>query len=185
MGTVLDTSLFYVQNPDELIRAMSTNPSYLRSSADSEVIQYRDWGIPLGRRFRALKLWFHLRLDGVEAIANRVRRDVESAQWLAKQVEASNEWELVAPVRLQTVCVRHRRSGVAGDDLEAHTTAWVAAINNSGRAYLTPSILDGSWMVRVSIGVEGTEQHHVEALWEIMNEAVSVQPGPDESKGHA
>jgi hypothetical protein len=77
LGTVLDCSLLYVADPDHLIRVMSTNPSYLRSAVDGEVTQYKDWGIPLGRRFRALKLWFHLRLDGAEAIRARLRRDLE------------------------------------------------------------------------------------------------------------
>src|SRR6202035_373795 len=85
LGTVLDCSLLYVADPAHLIRVMSTNPSYLRSAVDGEVTQYKDWGIPLGRRFRALKLWFHLRLDGAEAIRARLRRDLENARWLGRQ----------------------------------------------------------------------------------------------------
>ena len=173
MGTILDTTLFYVRDVEHLIRVMSTNPSYLRSSVDGEVTQYRDWGIPLGRRFRALKLWFHLRLDGVEAIKARIRRDLENAAWLKAEVEAHPDWELAAPVPLQTVCVRHRPDGLLGPELEAHTQRWVNQINESGRAYLTPSLLDDSWMVRVSVGVESTERHHVEALWDIMNDAAA------------
>jgi aromatic-L-amino-acid decarboxylase len=170
MGTILDTSLFYVRDVEHLVRVMSTNPSYLRSALDGEVTQYRDWGIPLGRRFRALKLWFHLRIDGVEAIQSRIRRDLDNTRWLADRVGDAPGWAVVAPVQLQTVCVRHRPAGLGGDELEAHTLRWVGAVNDSGRAYLTPSLLDGSWMVRVSIGVEGTERHHVEALWSIMQE---------------
>jgi aromatic-L-amino-acid decarboxylase len=177
MGTILDTSLFYVRDVEHLVRVMSTNPSYLRSGVDGEVTQYRDWGIPLGRRFRALKIWFHLRLDGVAAIQERIRRDLDSARWLAGQIGDAAEWELVAPVSLQTVCVRHRPSGVTGDGLDDHTLRWVAAINDSGRAYLTPSQLEGSWMVRVSIGVESTERHHVERLWSTMQEAAVAAAG--------
>ena len=87
----------------------------VQSSVDGDVTQYKDWGIPLGRRFRALKLWFHLRLDGAEAIRARLRRDLENAQWLAAQVRDEPEWELVAPVPLQTVCVRHVPAMSAGD----------------------------------------------------------------------
>jgi aromatic-L-amino-acid decarboxylase len=170
MGTILDTSLFYVRDAEHLIRVMSTNPSYLRSRVDGDVTQYRDWGVPLGRRFRSLKLWFHLRLDGIDAIRARIRRDLESAAWLAGEVEAHPDWELVAPVPLQTVCVRHRPAGLDPAQVEAHTQRWVQAINDSGRAYLTPSLLGDSWMVRVSIGVESTERPHVEALWALMNE---------------
>ena len=107
LGTVLDCSLLYVADPDHLIRVMSTNPSFLRFTADSEVTQYKDWGIPLGRRFRALKLWFHLRLDGVEAIRARLRRDLENARWLAEQVSSTPGWRVLAPVNLQTVVLRH------------------------------------------------------------------------------
>lgn len=176
IGTILDTALFYTRRPDDLVRVMSTNPSYLRSAADGDVTQYRDWGIPLGRRFRALKLWFHLRLDGVEAIKARMRRDLANAQWLAEQVSAEPDWEVVAPVRLQTVCVRHRPSGVDGVDLDRHTLGWVDAVNSSGAALLTPSVLDGRWMVRVSIGSEWTEQADVAAVWDLMRQEAGQVP---------
>ena len=171
LGTILDTSLFYVRDPQHLIRVFSSNPSYLQSSADGQVTQYRDWGIPLGRRFRALKLWFHLRLDGPESMRARIRRDLVNARWLAEQVEGAVGWQVVAPVQLQTVCVRHAPDGLAGEALEAHTQAWAARLNQSGRAYVTPSKLDDSWMVRVSVGVEGTERRHVSALWELLQDA--------------
>ncbi|MEP4486047.1 MAG: pyridoxal-dependent decarboxylase [Halioglobus sp.] len=180
MGTILDTALFYVRDVEHLERVMSTNPTYLRSTADGQVTQYRDWGIPLGRRFRALKLWFHLRLDGLEAIQARLRRDLENARWLQQQVEKTKEWQVVAPVSLQTVCVRHTPltqdgSQLTGEALDRHTLGWVEAINASGAAFLSPSVLDDQWMVRVSIGVEGTTREHVEQLWKLMREASSSQ----------
>mgnify|MGYP000008778615 FL=1 len=170
MGTILDTALFYVRDTAHLEKVMSTNPAYLQSTADGEVTQYRDWGIPLGRRFRALKLWFHLQLDGIDSIRQRLRRDLENAQWLAEQAESAEEWEIVAPVSLQTVCLRHlprdaSGSQLAGEALDRHTLSWVDKINRSGKAFLSPSVLDGRWMARVSIGVEGTTRAHVEALW--------------------
>ena len=177
MGTILDTALFYVRDVPHLERVMSTNPSYLRSAADGEVTQYRDWGIPLGRRFRALKLWFHLRLDGIDAIQARLRRDLDNAQWLKQQVEATDDWEVVAPVELQTVCIRHvprdaKGNPLSGEALDRHTLAWVERINASGSAFLSPSVLDGRWMARVSIGVEGTGREHVARLWQLLQEAV-------------
>lgn len=165
MGTILDCALFYVKQPELLIRVMSTNPSYLRSTVDSEVIQYRDWGIPLGRRFRALKLWFHLRLDGPDAIRDRLRHDLDNARWFTRQVEATEHWQVLMPVNLQTICIRHQPLGLEGDALDAHTLAWVDTINQSGDAFMSPSLLEGRWMVRVSIGVESTKREHVEALW--------------------
>ncbi len=174
MGTILDCSLLYVRDVEHLVRVMSTNPSYLRSAVDGEVVQYRDWGIPLGRRFRALKLWFHLRLDGLDAIRARLRRDLANAQWLAGQVATEPHWRVLAPVTLQTVCVRHEPPHLAGADdarreaLDKHTLTWVEAVNASGKAFLTPSLLDGRWMARISIGAEPTERNHVAALWDLI-----------------
>ena len=176
MGTILDCSLFYVKNTELLIRVMSTNPSYLRSNVDEEVIQYRDWGIPLGRRFRALKLWFHLRIDGIEAIRQRLRRDIDNARWFAEQVEATEHWQVLAPVNLQTVCIRHEPSGLKNEALDAHSLRWVNQINQSGKAFMSASQLDGRWMIRVSIGVESTTRAHVEALWQLIQDTVRQPP---------
>ena len=168
MGTVLDCSLLYVQDPDQLVRVMSTAPSYLRSagaSGGAKVTEYRDWGIPLGRRFRALKLWFHLRLDGVEAIRTRLRRDLANARRLADLVAAEPGWRVLAPVTLQTVCVRHEPPSLQGEAMDRHTLAWADALNASGAGFVSPAVLDGRWMVRFSIGVESTEWADVAAVW--------------------
>ncbi len=166
MGTTLDCSLYYVRDVEALVGVMSTDPSFLRSTATDRVAtQYRDWGIPLGRRFRALKLWFQLRLDGVEAIQTRLRRDLANAQWFAEQVRAAPGWRVLAPVTLQTVCVRYEPEDISGEALDAFTLAWIRRINSSGEFFCSPSQLDGRWMVRVSIGVEGTERADVEQLW--------------------
>jgi aromatic-L-amino-acid/L-tryptophan decarboxylase len=168
LGTAFDCSLYYVRDPEHLVRVMSTNPSYLQSAVDSKVKNLRDWGIPLGRRFRALKLWCLIREQGVERLQTRLRRDLANAQWFAQQVRAAPGWCVVAPVPLQTVCVRHEPPGLESEALDKHTLEWVERVNNSGGAYLTPSILDGRWMVRVSIGSLTTERQHVEALWQLM-----------------
>ena len=181
LGTILDCALLYVRDVEHLVRVMSTNPSYLRSAADGSVVQYKDWGIPLGRRFRALKLWFHLRLDGLDAIRERLRRDLTNAAWLAEQVAAEPGWRVLAPVPLQTVCLRHEPPGTVDDAgqvldgaaLDAHTLAWAAAVNDSGRAFVTPALLDGRWMVRVSIGAEATGREHVEWLWALLREVTT------------
>ena len=170
MGTILDCSLMYVRDVEHLVRVMSTNPSYLRSTVDSEVKQYRDWGIPLGRRFRALKLWYHLGIDGVDAIQARLRRDLENAQWFANQVAKTTDWKVLAPVSLQTVCIRHQPPGLEGEALDQHTLAWVHAINQAGNAFMSPSQLNGRWMVRISIGVEATTRQHLEMLWGLIQQ---------------
>jgi len=158
---------------------MSTSPAYLQSAADGRVTQYRDWGIPMGRRFRALKLWFHLRLDGVEAIRARLRRDIENARWFREQVEREEGWEVLAPVPLQTVCIRHVPEDIhgrplTGEALDRHTLDWVGRLNASGESFLSPSMLDGRWMVRVSIGVEGTTRQHIARLWDLLRESVQA-----------
>jgi aromatic-L-amino-acid decarboxylase len=168
LGAAFDCSLYYVRDPEHLVRVMSTNPSYLQSSVDNRVKNLRDWGIPLGRRFRALKLWCLIREQGVQGLQARLRRDIENAKWFAKQVEGTPNWRVLAPVPLQTVCVRHQPPGLNGEALDKHTLDWVERVNNSGGAYLTPAILDGCWMVRVSIGSLSTEREHVQALWELM-----------------
>ncbi|MGC8519881.1 MAG: pyridoxal phosphate-dependent decarboxylase family protein [Steroidobacteraceae bacterium] len=174
LGASFDCSLYYVRDPQHLIRVMSTSPSYLRTAADETVRNLRDWGIPLGRRFRALKLWFLIREQGVSGLQARLRRDLAHARWLAEHIDAATHWRRLAPVPLQTVCVRHEPQGLDGDALDRHTLAWARRINESGQAYLTPAMLEGRWMVRVSFGVETTEHRHVEALWTLMQSAAAA-----------
>jgi aromatic-L-amino-acid decarboxylase len=174
LGASFDCSLYYVRDPQHLIRVMSTSPSYLRTAADETVRNLRDWGIPLGRRFRALKLWFLIREQGVSGLQARLRRDLAHARWLAEHIDAAAHWRRLAPVPLQTVCVRHEPPGLDGDALDRHTLAWARRINESGQAYLTPAMLEGQWMVRVSFGVETTEHRHVEALWSLMQSAAAA-----------
>jgi aromatic-L-amino-acid decarboxylase len=170
LGVAFDSSIYYVRDPEHLVRVMSTNPSYLQSAADGRVKNFRDWGIALGRRFRALKLWLLIRSEGVARLQARLRRDLDNARWLVEQVRAAPHWRPLAPVPLQTLCVRHEPPGLHGEELDRHTLAWVGRVNRSGDAYLTPAILDGRWMVRVSIGAERTEREHVEALWRLMQQ---------------
>jgi aromatic-L-amino-acid decarboxylase len=180
LGVPFDCSLYYVRDPEHLVRVMSTNPSYLQSAFDSEVKNLRDWGIPLGRRFRALKLWFVIREQGVAALQARLRRDMANANWLGAQVAATPHWHVVAPVQLQTVCVRHEPPGLSGEALDAHTRAWAERINRSGAAYLTPAVVEGRWLVRVSVGALATEAEDVATLWQVMRqEADGLATSPD------
>ena len=166
LGAPFDCSIYYVRDPEHLVRVMSTNPSFLQSSVDGQVRNLRDWGIPLGRRFRALKLWFMIREQGVSGLQQRLRRDMRNAQWLAQQASSAPDWRVMAPVPLQTVCLRHEPQGLDTDELDRHNRAWAEAVNRSGEAYLTPATIDGKWMVRVSIGALPTEAADVEAAWQ-------------------
>jgi aromatic-L-amino-acid decarboxylase len=175
LGAPFDCTLYYVRDPEHLMRVMSTNPSFLQSSVDGEVKNLRDWGIPLGRRFRALKLWFAIREQGVSGLQRRLRRDIANARRLAALVAAAPGWRVVAPVNLQTVCVRHEPEGLTDEALDAYTTGWVEAVNRSGAAYLTPAILDGRWMARVSVGALATEWDDVASGWEAMRKAAEAK----------
>ena len=183
MGVGFDFSAYFVKDPEHLIRVMSTNPSYLRTAHDGEVKNLRDWGIPLGRRFRALKLWLLIRDLGVEGIQAHVRRDLDNAQWLREQVDLAPDWERLAPVPLQTLCIRHVPETLQGDEalLAVHNLSIVDRINRAGRYYLTPAVLKGKQIIRVSIGSTATERWHVEGLWrELQVQVASVQ----ESSSH-
>ena len=171
MGVGFDLSAYYVRDPQHLIRVMSTNPSYLRTAQDGQVSNFRDWHIQLGRRFRALKLWFYLMDVGVEGLQARLRRDLDHAQWFKNQIDAAPDWERLAPVPLQTICIRHIKIGLDEPATAAHNLDIARRINEGGKAYLTPSVLKGTQMLRVSIGAETTERRHVEALWELLKAA--------------
>jgi aromatic-L-amino-acid/L-tryptophan decarboxylase len=172
MGIGFDFSAFYVRDPQHLVRVMSTNPSYLRTAHDGVVTNYRDWGIPLGRRFRALKAWFHLVDEGVAPMQARLRRDLENARWLAAEVEKTEGWQRMAAVPLQTVCLRHVPPGVKDEGLIAeHNLAIAARVNAAGRTYVTASVVKGRQLLRVSIGATATERKDVEAVWKELREA--------------
>lgn len=173
MGVGFDFSAYYVRDPEHLIRVMSTNPSYLRTAQDGEVNNFRDWHVQLGRRFRSLKLWFYLMDVGVEGLQSRLRRDLMNACWLRDRVLESSDWELMAPVHFQTVCIRHVPPHLQDDEgaLQTHNLHIAHRINEGGQAYLTPSLLKGKQMLRVSIGAETTERKHVEALWTLLKVA--------------
>ncbi|QHN03335.1 aspartate aminotransferase family protein [Granulicella sp. WH15] len=174
LGAPFDCSLYFVRDPEHLVRVMSTNPSYLQSSNDSKVRNLRDWGIPLGRRFRALKLWFLIREQGVTGLQARLRRDIANARALADEIAATPNWRVLADVVLQTICIRHEPPNLTGDALDAHTRAWAEAVNRSGEAYLTPAVINGQWMVRISIGAIATEAADVAALWTTIQRAAAA-----------
>lgn len=174
MGIGFDFSAFFVRDPQHLVRCMGTNPSYLRTAQDGLVPNFRDWGIPLGRRFRALKAWFHMMDEGVDALQARLRRDLAHARWLAAEVDATPGWERLAPVPFQLVTLRHAPAGLDEPALTAHNLAIAARVNGGGRAYVTPSVLKGRQTLRVSCGSATTERRHVEAVWAALREAAAA-----------
>ena len=168
LGVSMDCSTYFVRDAQFLVRVMSTNPSFLQTAVDGQVKNYRDWGIPLGRRMRALKLWFVIRDQGVIGLQARIRRDLAHAQWLAGEIGRAPHWKILAPVRLQTLVVRHEPPGLDPAAIDAHTRSWAQAVNESGEGYLTPTVLSERWAVRVSLGAANTEHEHVADVWRLM-----------------
>jgi aromatic-L-amino-acid decarboxylase len=161
--TNFDCDAFWVADPDALVGALSVLPEFLRNAATESgaVIDYRDWQVPLGRRFRALKLWAVLRWYGAEGLREHIRTGVGLAQELAGWVRDDPRFEVVAPHPLGLVCLRL----VAGD---AASEALLRAVNASGAAYLSHTRVRGHYVLRISIGATLTERRHVQALWTLL-----------------
>ncbi len=160
MFTNFDCDAFFVADRKALIDTLSILPEYLRNEATKTgaVIDYRDWQIPLGRRFRALKLWFVIRHYGVEGLQFHVRQHVQMAQQFAEWVRASDDFELAAPVPLNLVCFRHK----GGDAINQQI---MDRINRSGDLFFTHTRLDGKLTLRMSIGQTHTQMEHVQRAW--------------------
>jgi aromatic-L-amino-acid/L-tryptophan decarboxylase len=163
-----DCDAFYVADRKALVGALSILPEYLRNTATESgaVIDYRDWQIPLGRRFRALKLWAVIRHYGAEGLRHHVRKHVELSHEFAALVAADANFELVAPAPLNLVCFRNR----AGDDVNQRI---MDRLNGSGELFLTHTRLDGRLILRMSIGAAGTEHRHVVQAWGAISRAAA------------
>jgi aromatic-L-amino-acid decarboxylase len=160
MYTNFDCTAFWVKERAALINSLSVVPEYLRNQASEEgaVFDYRDWHVPLGRRFRALKLWFVIRHYGVEGLQFHIRENVAWAQEFASWVKGDARFQLMAPHPLNLVCFRMRSGDAAGERL-------LKALNASGKLFLSHTKLNGKYVLRFSIGQTRTERHHVEAAW--------------------
>jgi len=164
MFTNFDCDCFYVADRAALIRSLSILPEYLRNRAteSGSVIDYRDWQISLGRRFRALKLWFVIRHYGVEGLRDHVRQHIGLAQEFRGWIEADNRFELAAPAPLNLVCFRHR----AGDDV---TRNLLDELNNSGDVYMTHTVLNDRFCIRFCVGQTRTGDKHVAQAWQAID----------------
>jgi aromatic-L-amino-acid decarboxylase len=164
-----DCSAFFVADRAALVGALGILPEYLRNAATESgaVIDYRDWQVPLGRRFRALKLWATIRHYGAEGLRHHVREHVRLARELAGWVGADERFELAAPAPLNLVCFRHR----GGDEINQRI---LDTVNGSGRLFLTHTRLDGRLVLRMSIGAERTERRHVERAWAEIQDAATL-----------
>lgn len=163
--TNFDCSCLFVKDRDALIRSLSILPEYLRTPEnEAGAIDYRDWQIPLGRRFRALKLWFVIRHYGIEGLQTHIRQHIELAKHFEEWVSDSNEFVLVAPRSLNTVCFAHRKGN-------AVTESILQKVNESGKLYASHTVLNGTFTIRMVVGQRTTERRHIQAAWDLFESA--------------
>ncbi len=176
--TNFDCAAYFVRDVSALLRACAITPEYLRTSADAEVVNFRDWGIPLGRRFRALKLWFVIRSFGVEGLRKQLRAHLALAQEFRSWVQVDPDFEVVAPTPFALVCFRYRPKALSGDSarLDALNEQILASLNASGRVFLTHTRLAGRYVLRLSVGALATQREHVRAAWEELKRAAGEIP---------
>jgi aromatic-L-amino-acid decarboxylase len=159
--TPVDISALYTHRPEILRRAFSLVPEYLRTADDPRAVNYMDYGVPLGRRFRALKLWFVLRYYGRQGLAEMIRKQIGWAQELAQQIDAHADFERTAPTPFSTVCFR-----LKGTDEENHQV--LERVNASGEIFLSHTVLRGKYSLRLAIGNMQTTRQHVQRAWELV-----------------
>ena len=167
--TNFDCSAYYVRDAAALVRTFEILPEYLKTQEGDRVNDYRDWSVPLGRRFRALKLWFVLRSYGLQGLRQIIARHIELAQGLAAKIEAADDFELQIPPRLALFCFRYRPLEISDegrlDDLNARL---LDALNDGGEVYLTQTRVRESYTIRFCVGQAGNERHHLDKAWQII-----------------
>ena len=170
MVTNFDCSAYFVKDPAALVRTFEIHPEYLKTGVDAKVKNYRDWGIQLGRRFRALKLWFVIRSYGVEGLQAMVREHLRLAALVKDWVEGDGRFELLAPVDLGLVCFR-LDDGREESGLNELNRRLLERVNASGRVFLTHTTLRGKYTIRLVVGQRTTEERHVRGAWDIISAA--------------
>ncbi len=169
MFTNFDCSAFYVQDEALLVKTFEITPEYLKAPEDERVKNYRDWGIQLGRRFRALKLWFVIREFGIEGLQEKIRLHLELAENQKKIIEEDPDFELLAPVTINTLCFRFHPSHISDiNKLNELNSKLLEEVNRSGKLFITHTKLDGNFTLRMVIGNTNVKEHHVEEAWDLI-----------------
>ena len=164
--TPFDCSVFFVKRPDVLKRAFSLVAEYLVTRDADDVVNYMDYGVQLGRKFRALKLWMVIRAFGTKGLADRLRSHCALARTFAGWVKATNDWELMAPVPFSLVCFRYAPAGVSDAECDRMNEAIMHAVNADGEVFLSHTKLNGRYTLRLAIGNIRTEERHIALAWE-------------------
>jgi aromatic-L-amino-acid decarboxylase len=167
--TNFDCSAYFVRDPGTLIRTFEIHPEYLKTGVDPHVKNYRDWGIQLGRRFRALKLWFVIRTFGVEGLQSLLREHIRLGQLFKGWVEEHDKFELMAPVPLSLICFR-LNDGWKDDELNALNKRFLDNINSQGSIFLTHTTLRDRYVLRMAIGQRTTRERHVRNAWDLITQ---------------
>ena len=165
MFTNFDCSAYFVKDRDTLIRTFSILPEYLKTQTHGKVNDYRDWGIALGRRFRALKLWFVIREFGVEGIRTKIRQHIKMAHDLTGKIKIHPEFEVMAPTIFNALFFRFRPQGWTEGKLNALNEMLVQRLNASGALYLTHTKIAGKYIIRMVIGQTSVTEDHVQRAW--------------------
>ena len=168
--TNFDCSAHFVREPEALMRTLSLVPEYLRTHGANGVTDYSNWSVPLGRRFRALKLWFVLRSYGIEGLQQILRRHIELAGMAHDALKAEPDFEITSPLKLALFTFRHRPEGMAEGELDAHNEALLQALNDTGRVYFTQTRVSGRFVIRFQVGQTNTEARHVEAALDLIRQ---------------
>jgi aromatic-L-amino-acid decarboxylase len=179
LQTNFDCSAYFVRDVDALLHTFQANPEYLKTRHDGDVSNFRDWGIQLGRRFRALKLWFVIRSYGVDGLQALLRKHIGLAAELRTWLEAEPDVEIMAPSPFGLVCFRFTPDPLTEDELDAFNEALLERVNADGRFYLTRTKLDGAFTIRFSIGAWQTERDHVESAWMLIRDTANAMLAQD------
>ncbi len=178
MLTNFDCSAYFVKDEEALIRTFEIHPEYLKTGLDAQVKNFRDWGIQLGRRFRALKLWFVIRSYGVEGLRDMIREHIRLASLFRQWVEEDSRFEVMAPVQFSLVCFRLKIEGADEEKLARLNAELLEKVNRSGRVFMTHTSLKGRYAIRMAIGQRATEERHVREAWDLLTQTAArlLQP---------
>ena len=168
MFTNFDCTAYFVKDAGLLIKTFEVLPEYLKTRTRGKVNDYRDWGVPLGRRFRALKLWSVIRSYGTVGLQDKIRCHIRIAAHLSEMISKEADFEILAPVIISVVCFRYNPAGYSNDQINALNEKLNHQLNDSGKLYLTHTVLYGKYTLRMVTAQTNVTIEHVEKAWDII-----------------
>jgi aromatic-L-amino-acid decarboxylase len=168
MFTNFDCSAYFVKHPAYLIKTFEILPEYLKTRTRGKVNDYRDWGVPLGRRFRALKLWSVIRMYGVEGLQEKIRYHIKLARRLAEMIAQEHDFQILAPVTINVVCFRYKPKGKNEEEINKLNETLNHKLNDSGKIYLSHTVINGIYALRMVTGQTNVRMDHVEKAWDLI-----------------